>query len=223
MLIFDFVLLEEGMTVDNPIHEFTSVSETMNMWDHLATYISNPMSFGFGLWRFIVRKRVLEQHSISFADLIYVEDRIFQLQLIPVVERVAHVDVQAYFYIQRGGSIMHSKKKRNYTQYAPWLWTYLSNLSEMIQTPGIPEGARQVLICGRDTGVFSLLHHCLRYCPYAVSDLYLDKLSSSDAYPLEIRETGYIRLTRRLMNHPGLWRLLCRLYCLIPYRIRLLL
>ncbi len=223
MLIFDFVLLQEGITIDKPLRELSSVSETLTMWDHIATYTSNPMSFGFGLWRFIIKREVLQQNSLVFDDLMYVEDRIFQLRLIPVVKRVAHIDVQVYFYIQRDSSIMHAKKKRNYARFAPWLWTYLSYLSEMIRLPDIPEGARKVLICWRDTGVFSLLHHCLRYCPYAVSDLYLDKLSSSDAYPLEIRETGYIRLTRRLMNHPGLWRLLCRLYCLIPYRIRLLL
>lgn len=221
MLVFDYIKIDEGKSIDNPQRDFSSVSETLTMWDHLARYTSDPMSFGFGVWRYIIRRDLLEKHSIVFDELMYVEDRIFQLRLIPVVERVAHVDVLVYFYIQRDSSIMHSKKKRNYTQFAPWLWTYLSDLSEMIQIPNIPEGAKQVLIHWRDTGVFSLLHHCLRYCPYAVSDLYMDKLSSSDAYPLEIKGTGRIKLTRRLMNHPGLWKLLCRLYCLVPYRIRL--
>lgn len=223
LLLFDYLVIKSGESAMSFRRNFTSVSEPRTMMEHLATYKSHPMSYGFGACRYIVQKDVLTKNSISFEDLAYVEDRIFQLRLIPVIQRMAHIDVELYFYIQRDSSILHAKKKRRYTQYAPWLWYYMGELSKLIRLPSIPDEVKHVLNCWRDTGAFSLLINTLKYCPFSVSREYINKVSTSEAYPLEIRGPQYVRLTRKCMNHPTLWIVLCKCFSFVPYRIRLLL
>ena len=222
MLLFDYVVLKPDESPHNPRRDFSSVTETQTMIDHLALYVSNPMSFGFGACRYLIRKRVMTEYSIYFENLAYVEDRIFQLRLIPVVKRIAHVEVDLYFYIQRGSSILHAKKRKNYSQYAPWLWYYLEELNTMIQRQNLPDGAKNVLIGWRDMGAFSLLINTLKYCTLSTSFLFMNKLLSMDVFPLEIKGSTSVRLTRRCMNHPAIWRVLCIVYHILPAQIRLL-
>lgn len=222
MLLFDYVILKPDEEPNNPRRDFSSVTETQTMKNYLASYVSNPMSFGFGACRYLIRKRVLTEYSIRFENLAYVEDRIFQLRLIPVVQRIAHVDVDLYFYIQRKSSILHAKKRKNYSQYAPWLWYYLEELYTMIQRPDLPDDTKRVLIGWRDMGAFSLLINTMKYCSLSTSYSCLDKLLSVNVFPLEVKGSTVVRIIRKCMNHPALWKALCGIYQIFPRSIRLL-
>lgn len=222
MLLFNYVVLKPYEVPNNPRRDFSSVTETQTMKDHLASYVSNPMSFGFGACRYLIRKSVLTECSIRFENLAYVEDRIFQLRLIPIVKRVAHVDVDLYFYIQRDNSILHAQKRKKYAKYAPWLWYYLEELNTMIQRPDLPDNTKKVLLGWRDMGVFSLLINTVKYCSLSMSYAYLNKLLSVNVFPLEVKGSTVVRMTRKCMNHQALWRVLCAIYHILPYQIRLL-
>lgn len=201
------------------------VSDVCTGKDYLASFASRPMDIGFGAWRFFIKKEVLLENRIRWENLVYIEDRLFQLDLLLVVRRVAHASVQLYYYVQNESSILHFQKRKRYEQYAEYIWYYIMKLSEMIKNEslGLSSDAIIVLDGWRDMAVFSLLVNCFRYCPVSSSREYLSRLSSiEDAYPVKVIRKGLTRFARKCMGHRTLWIALCRMYHLIPLSIRLL-
>lgn len=211
----------EPQTLNTPIH----ISPVYTGWDYLSLFSENPMGIGFGIWRFLVKKETIIKNSIYFEDMVYVEDRIFQLNLLRVIKRLSHANVLLYYYVQHKDSILHNQKKLRYEKYVPWLWTYMRKLTALIQDPDVPDKVKIVLEGQRDYAVFSLLGNILKYCPVSTTKESLIKLETLEgAYPIQIKGAKrWIRLARRHMNHSYLWILSCRLFHIIPKRIRLLL
>lgn len=202
--------------------ELIKMSNIYSGWQYLSLFSTNPMGVGFGVWRYIIKKETIIKNVIRFEDLTYVEDRIFQLDLFRVVKRIAYTDVMLYYYVQHEESIMHNKKKRNYLKYIPWLWKYIDKLTGIIQDPIISEDVKTVLEGHRDFAIFSLLGNSIKYCPISSTKETLVKLKTIDgAYPIQTTGASeWIRMARKLMNHPHLWLLGCRLFHFFPLRIR---
>lgn len=198
------------------------LSPVYDGWDYLSLFTKNPMGIGFGVWRFLVKRETIVKNHIYFEDMVYVEDRIFQLDLLGIVQKLAHAEVILYYYVQHKESILHDQKRLRYERYVSWLWIYMEKLTALIKNKDIPANARVVLEGQRDIAVFSLLGNSIKYCPVSTTKDSLKRLKALDgAYPLQIK--GYkrwIRLARRCMNHQWLWLLSCRLFHLVPIRIR---
>lgn len=59
------------------------------------------------VWAFIYKRETLVQNRLYFADMKYGEDAVFNLCLLPHLDRVKFVDIYAYFYVQRNSSAMN--------------------------------------------------------------------------------------------------------------------
>ena len=193
--------------------------------EYLASFATtNPMSIGFGLWRFIIKRGIILENCIRFENLSYVEDRIFQLDLLLAVNRLAYIDVNLYYYVQHPTSIMHEQKRTRFEQYASWIWRYIERITEATHNKAIlafPD-AITTLNGWIDMAVFSLLINSLKYCPVSTSKYYLTRLPQLEgAYPIAIKGRSGTRLIRKCMGHKKLWLALCRLFHLLPYRVRL--
>lgn len=223
MLVCDWHHVEPDVEVQDYTKPIP-ISEVYTGKEYLASFSSDPMSIGFGVWRYFIRRDILMEHNIRFEDLAYIEDRLFQLELLLVARRVAHASVKIYYYLQHQSSILHSQKKKKYQRFAPWLWHYIEWLSYTMKDESLEltTDAITVLDGWRDMAVFSLLINSIRYCPVSTTKYYLDKLELLEgAYPVKIKGTKNVRFVRRLMGHKHLWVTLCRLLHLIPLRIRL--
>lgn len=221
ILICDWLAVEpqaEPKALSIPIN----LSPIYSGWDYLSLFSANPMGIGFGIWRCFVKREMIIQNSIYFEDMFYVEDRVFQLDMLNVAKRVAHAEVLLYYYVQHTESILHDQKRKSFEKYIPWLWVYIDKITAFIKDPNIPDKARTVLKGQRDFAVFSLLGNSIKYCPVSTTKEAFKRLKALDgAYPLQIR--GYkkwVIIARRVMNHSGLWILFCRLFHLIPLTIR---
>ena len=179
------------------------------------------MSVGFGVWRYLLKRETVIKNNLRFENLAYIEDRLFQLDLFGVVNRVSHAEIVLYYYVQHNDSIMHSGKK-NFGKYVPWLWTYIERLTGLINDLDIPDSAIIVLEGQRNFAIISLLGSSIKYCPVSVTKDALAKLKTIDgAYPMQIIGVrSWIRTARRLMNHSHLWLFLCRIFHIIPSSVR---
>lgn len=223
MLVCDWCVVQPdtfGRKQNKELH----ISNVYSGMDYLALFASSPMSIGFGSWRYIIRKSILQENRIRWEDMVYIEDRIFQLDLLLVVKRLVHANVNLYYYVQHPTSILHSQKKEKYELYASWIWHYITRLSDTIQDDSLnlSSNAITTLDGWRDMAVFSLLINSFRYCPVSTSRDYMAKLVELDgAYPVKVIRKGLARIVRKCMGHRRLWIFMCRVFHLIPLKMRL--
>ena len=182
------------------------------------------MDIGFGAWRYFIKKEVIIKHGIRWENLVYIEDRIFQLDLLLVVERLAHASVVLYYYVQHQTSILHDKKRINYEKYATHIWHYIQRLSDTMSDDSLHLSSEATVVIDgwRDMAVFSLLINSFKYCPVSTTKHYLAKLSNLEgAYPVKVIRKGLTRVARKCMGHKWLWITLCRLFHVLPLKTRL--
>ena len=170
--------------------------------------------------RYIVQRELLMQHGLRFQEGIVYEDSVFRLDVMLAAQRVAHVDVDVYFYIQRETSILHGKKQKNYEYYARCLKVYLERLTGLIAQVDLPASLRKRFMNWRDIRAFYLLKWLCLYSPISLTQHYLDYLHTLGAWPLPLVGKPTIRMARWAMNHPRLWLSICRLVHLLPTSLR---
>lgn len=223
MLVCEWSYANPDSTVINQDLPFR-VSDVKTGKDYIASFTHNPMSIGFGVGRFFIKKSIITENRIRFEKISFTEDRIFQLDLLLVVHRVAHTDFIIYYYVQHQTSITHEPKRRNYSKYAAWLWHYIERLSETMNdnTAALSPDALAVMDDWRDMAVFSLLINSFKYSPVSVTKNYLQQLSTvKGAYPVKVKgPKRIVRFVRSLMGHKDLWILLCRIFHVVPFWIR---
>ena len=223
MLVCDWCVVQPDATVRVQKKPF-SVSKVKTGREYLASFSSSPMSIGFGVWRYFIKKSVLTDNSIHFENISFAEDRVFQLDLLLVVERVSFIGVNLYYYVQHQASITHRPKRENYALVASWLWHYIERLTDTMNdnTLYLSRDAITVIDGWRDMAVFSLLINCFRYCPVSVTKHYLQLLQNlKGAYPVRIRAPRRTtRIARWLMGHKKLWVVLCRVFHILPFKVR---
>ena len=223
MLVFEWCVVQPDEATRSVRMPY-DISDIKTGKEYIASFTDNPMSIGFGVGRYFIKKRIITDNNIRFENISFTEDRIFQLDLLLVVQRVAHADINVYYYVQHQLSITHQPKRRNYSLFASWLWHYIERLSDTISDKSLSlnPDAISVINGWRDMAVFSLLINCFRYCPVSTSKDYLAKLSTLDgAYPVKVIRKGWARFSRKCMGHKRLWIFLCRLYHIVPLKIRL--
>ena len=221
LLVFDWCYVGPDAVPFEQKRPF-ELSDVYTGIDYLASFADYPMAIGFGVWRFLIKKSVLEDNGLRFEDLAYIEDRIFQMDLLSVVKRLVHVKLMLYYYIQHKSSILNSKGKK-YERYAPWLWHYIEKLTDSMHDGPLSSNpkVRTILKEWRDYAIFSLLVNSFKYCSVSTTSLYLDKLTGiEDAFPIENRGNKGVKFVCKCMEHPRLWMFLCRLFHLIPLKIR---
>ena len=202
-----------------PVINFSMVSETIKGIE----YIDNPqIPFSWGVFAYLLRRSVIESNNLSFRSIFYVEDRQFLLELLPCVSRFANIDVDLYYYVQNEDSILHSRKKHDRTEFAPALMTYIEGLSTFIQNPSIPQRIKEYLhINERIRWSYSLLTHVFRYYPVKTTIDAINSLQEMSIYPLDDTCKKISSRRIKLVNNKNIFIFLCRLYHLVPAKVRM--
>ena len=198
--------------------DFEAITPTQTGQDYL---VNPPADFSPSVSRYIVRRELLVANRLQFREgMFYQEDSLFRLDVMFAARRVAHVDVDFYFYVQRPTSTLHKPKRQHYEQYAPWMAVYLENLTDRMADPAISPDLKERLRLWRDIDAFYMLKYLGLYASVAATRALLPRLRAIEALPLDIKGSPAMRLARRLMNRPRLWTATCRLIHLLPARIR---
>lgn len=223
ILFFGWCVVQPDATILNQEMPYR-ISEVKSGKDYIASFTDIPMSIGFGVGRYFIKKRIITDNSIRFERISFTEDRIFQLDSLLVADRVAHADFIVYYYVQHLSSLTHEPKRMNYSQYATWLWHYIERVTDTINdnTLSLCKDAIAVMDGWRDMAIFSLLINCFRFCPVSTTKYYLKQVQGiKGAYPLKIESPfRRVRFVRWLMGHKRLWIFLCRVFHILPFRVR---
>ena len=223
MLTFGWRVVQPNATIYDQSLSY-SVSEVKTGKDYIATFTNDTMSIGFGVGRYFIKKSILEENKIRFENILFTEDRIFQLELLLVIERIAHAGINVYYYVQHQSSITHQPKRNNYSKFAQWLWHYIEKLTDTINDDSLNLNIDAITVINgwRDMAVFSILINSFKYCPVSTTKHYLQLLQNiKGAYPPMIRSPKrYVRWTRYCMGHKRLWLFLCRVFHLLPLSVR---
>lgn len=216
----DYTVVMPSNTPCNSLPIIKTVSDPMSGLSFIVDYSSH---ISFGVWSYLIRRDLFIRNHLCFRDMIYVEDRMFALDWIPVVQSIIYVDVVLYYYVQRETSILHSKKRNNYDFYANSLVIFQDKLEELVGNTAFPEKPRQVFKDWLDDSSFFLLTNLFRYSSIRTMKRHIEHLIQIGAYPVRVIGKFPINLIRKVMNHKGLWLFASGIYHLLPKQIRILL
>ena len=201
-----------------PRRNFSELTEPLTLKEYFGS--SRPY-FIWGVWSYLIRRSVLESSRVSFTSIFYVEDRLFLLDLVPYVKRVAHIDVLLYYYYPNEISILHSRKKNDVSGYTDAMVEYLRRMTEFYGDSSASPELSDTIRWHIDLDSLKVLTASFRYGTVKETKDAISKLSAIGAYPLEESGQRFRLLTQKLMNRRGIWLFLCRLFHLLPRRLRL--
>ena len=218
MIMANYRIIRPSNIVTSQKKNFSTVKVYSSMYDYLA---SDPPVFTSGVWWYLLRRSVVVENGLSFNKIYYVEDRLFILNLIPVVGRVAYMNVDLYYYVQQEQSILHSFKKHNLSDYKESWMMYIEKLASFISNPSVPsQTADYIRISLLNHSSYDLLSNVFKYCPVKTTIEIIKRLERLGCYP--IGSTKKISNNRlRLVNNRSIWILLCHIYHLLPLKIRM--
>lgn len=216
----DRVYLQEGEPFpEHPRCDLDDVSEPVSGWD----YFAGPHSpQDYGIWHFFCRRRFWLDNGLRFENIIYVEDRLMLLEVMQHARRMSHIGVEIYFYVQRGASVLHQAKKEKLYRYIPGIFLLEEKLSTLLNDYRQDPAVKQELIHWQGLNAYMLLHNVFRYCDVATMKDSIDRLSALGAYPIPFSwGNARSRALCRLMNFRPFWMTACRLFHLLPRRLRM--
>ena len=204
---------------EHPRRDFDDVSEPQTGWE----YFSGPYSpQDYGIWHFFCRRSFWLENSLRFENIIYVEDRLMLLEVMSCARRMSHIGVEIYFYVQRGASVLHQAKKNKFNQYIPGVFLLEEKVTDLLQAHQDEPAVKQELLHWQGVNAYMLLHNVFRYSDVATTKDCIDRLKALGAYPIPLSwGNTQSRTISRLMNCRPLWMAACRLFHLLPYRLRL--
>lgn len=208
VIITSFRWVLPGRPTPPKNRNFTAVTDVMTGMEYLK---NPPKPFYWGPANFLVRRSFLQSQGLSFPDIKFVEDRLFKLDLFPRVSRLAHIDVDLYYYVHNEESTLNSYKKQHLSDYFDVFPVYLERMTSLIRDPGTPREAAAFLTDRRNNAAYRMLSNAFHSSPEVVKSL-VPRLQEMGIYPFSIRQKDSfrVRLTKRLMNRRFLWPLLYR-------------
>ena len=209
MLWFDAVYVRQGELAREPRLDFSAVSPVQTGWDYV---VNPPAKMGMAVWRYLFRRELLAKGPLRFQPLNYVEGRWFQMELMPRVQRAAHVAADIYFYVQHSSSLLHASKAKNYAQFADEMAKYVGVMAAKAADPAVPGQVQRLLRQRCDLESYRLLGNVSRYGTPALAVSYFTKLKALGTWPVRISGGLKERFLRRAMNCRGLWLAAWRLY-----------
>ena len=215
MLWFDAVYVRQGELAREPRLDFSAVSPVQTGWDYV---VNPPAKMGMAVWRYLFRRELLAEGPLRFHPLNYVEGRWFQMELMPRVQRAAHVAADIYFYVQHSSSLLHASKAKNYAQFADEMAKYVGVMAAKAADPAVPRRVQELLRQRCDLETYRLLGNVSRYGTPALADSYFTKLKALGTWPVRISGGLKERFLRRAMNCRGLWLAAWRFYHLVHRR-----
>ena len=183
MLWFDAVYVRQGKLAREPRLDFSAVSPVQTGWDYV---VNPPAKMGMAVWRYLFRRELLAEGPLRFHPLNYVEGRWFQMELMPRVQRAAHVAADIYFYVQHSSSLLHASKAKNYAHFADEMAKYVGAMAAKAADPAVPGQVQRLLRQRCDLESYRLLGNVSRYGTPALADSYFTKLKALGTWPVRI-------------------------------------
>ena len=203
----------------DPKRDFSSLSEAVSG----VEYYSKPHDpLAIAVWCYIVKRELIIANDLRFRDVYCAEERHFYQDLLFCASRVAHIDVDMYYYVRREDSVSRGKKRLRCSEYMSYLYGYIYRLSEDMNNGCYDSQVVERMKYHMGRCSFILLHNVFRYCPVKETTDYLARLTELEAYPIihysATRESWTLVL--KWINIKWLWVLGCRLYHIVPLPIR---
>lgn len=218
MVFANRVVLRPNQKPDRPIRNFSSISPVVTA----AAYYANPKQDSYGIWRFLLRRSILIEHQIRFPDMSFAEDRVFYLDIMPYITRVAHIDVDLYYHVLHESSTIHLQRRLKCSEYMSQIMLYILRVDKEIKHGNYETPVFDRMEASLDQSAFYLLWNVFQYCPVRETLQYLTQLEGIGAYPVKgRRQMARERFVQRWMNVRWLWVLGCRLFHLVPLSIRI--
>lgn len=211
------LMLKPSDPVPAPKRNFSNVSETRTGME----YLGNPPSpMTCGLWVSLFRRSFIEALGLRFENVFYVEDCLFKLQVFKHASKVAFIDVELYFYIYNEKSIMHSGKRRNCAAFAEAKIRGIEAKMALVDDPATPEQTALFLKDRCVDDVIGLFINVFRYSTVQETMACYSRLEALGAYPVGKTKSKSGRIMRALINRKHLWIFMCRIYHILPLKLR---
>ena len=222
ILLFNTRRLEEDEIPPRSKRNFDDVKSFEN---GLAYMSQPPYQFRGGVWRFLIRRGVMEEKNLKFApEMVNREEYLFFLQMLLAAGKVLKVDVDVYYYVQHPTSWVHLEGKINHTEEFIGCMVafleYLTKTRERLAEEGtVSAGLLEAMQKREASDTFSILTNKFRYSSIKANAEMIGQLRRSGYYPIRLRLRTYDWI-RRLANIYPLWMALCCGYHLLPGKLR---
>ena len=214
-----YIMLKPTDPVPEPRRNLSSVSPVQTGLDYLG---NPPAPVTWGLWVGLFRRSFIESIGLVFENVFYVEDCLFKLQVLKHASRVAFIDVDLYFYMLNDKSIVHYKRQHDGAAFASAVIRSIEAKTVLINDPATPEQTVKYLKSRRVDDSIGLFTNSLRYCSVRETIDCFPRLAAIGAYPLDETQSKSrsSRIVRELINRKQIWIFLCRVFHIIPLKIR---
>lgn len=212
------LMLRPSDPVPTPRRNFSNVSETQTGLEYLG---NPPYDLTWSMCVCVLRRSFLEPLGLLFENISYGEDCLFKLQVLKHASKVAFIDVDMYYYMQNDVSILHSRKQRDGIAFAAAMTRSIEAKTVLIEDPATPAPAALSLKAGRVDDTIGLFTNVFRYCPVQETIDCFSRLEALGAYPVGETKSRKSRIVRALINRKHLWLFLCRIYHILPLKLRL--
>ena len=184
-------------------------------------FLNHPPKYnGRSVCQFLLKRSIIEQNNLNFhEEKIVREDSVFYIDTLLVSKRVSFLNVVFYYYVQNQESVVHKIGKKHLAiDYAGCFYWFIEYLKNNADSDNVLSD-RFTLWTYSET--YFLLLHAFRFCPMALNKEYMRKLKALKVYPLDLHVlTTKSRFVCKLMNCYPVWMTLCRIYHILPERVR---
>ena len=216
MIVAHSFKVDENGPVTSRRRNFSSMSDVITGLEYLANLRSY---FIWLIGAFWIKRSVIVDNGIVYEDVDFAEDRLFTLALLQKVSRVASIDVDLYYYVQRESSFFHIKRKREIPAFLAGFFCFVDRLAVLADKPDTPPQVAEALNERRWRTAFYMLKNAFLYSPAPVNASCIARMERSGMYPIPIdkaRDSHRTRFIKWLMNHRCLWLFLNRVFHLLP-------
>ena len=207
-LIANYLWVYPSGKLREPRRNFTRISPVMTGLDYMG---EATLPLCWAVWDGLIRRNVIVSNELAFEPLFYVEDRLFKLRLLPLLQRVAAVDVDLLYYVQNPKSVMHSRVRGQIAKYLDYSFLFMDGMLALIRHPDTPVKTAQRLLTKAADYAMVMVGRSSRHGSLEHVKACMDGLAERGLYPIGGTMHGRDRILRGLMNRRGLWLLLYRL------------
>ena len=223
ILFFNRLLIPEGAEAPPAQRDFSSLEPIQTG----QQYIANHPKTSTGPWHYIIRREFVNKNHLKFPEgIIICEDVDFMIDACVKAQRVSYINVDVYYWVQHPQSISHYAGMVSMTErfLNDMLW-YVEKRKMMLNRPNdlLPSFAKWIDL-NINRHAYRILSTSLKYLGYKKNLEMVKRLKRLGLYPVsktEYEESPKVHFFKSLMNMKPIWVVCCRLYTLVPQKIRI--
>lgn len=217
ILFFNQLQPKEGQCTTFPMNTFPKTDTVVTG----IVYMQRHADMSFGPHHYIISRSFIEKHHFRFKEkLLLGEDLYFIVPCLIKAERVTHMDVVAYYWIQNDSSITHRYGKMQHAkEYLDDKIALVAWLDKLAHTEEL--SACELIKHKCDMHEMGLLANAALFLPVSATRQYIGELKVFGRYPFQLsRKPKHHRWLLWLMNKYPLWIVFVIVLHLFPREVR---